>query len=138
MPPRLSALTLLTLCAASGAAAQDAGAPRAALASTWRTTVIRETPSQKGIASYYWQPQMTASGEVFDPAGLTAAHPSLPFDTKVKVTEVASGRSVVVRINDRGPFTGGRVIDISEKAAQVLGFTGRGTAMVRLEVMPGE
>ena len=88
-----------------------------------------------GIASYYWQEQMTASGERFDKRALTAAHRTLPFGTRVRVTHVKSGRSVVVRINDRGPFTKGRVIDLSEAAAQVIGMTGAGLAHVRLDVV---
>jgi rare lipoprotein A len=120
----------------------------------WATTVIPEpaasapeksAPPQgvgenfkhliKGLASFYWQGEKTASGEPFDKAGMTAAHPTLPFNTLVKVTRVDSGQSVVVRINDRGPFKPGRVIDVSQHAAQVLGFEGRGLAQVELEVV---
>lgn len=89
-----------------------------------------------GIASYYWQEQMTATGERFDKRALTAAHKTLPFGTKVRVTRVDNGDSVVVRINDRGPFTPGRVIDLSERAAEEIGMTGRGVATVQLEVLP--
>lgn len=88
-----------------------------------------------GIASFYWQEQKTASGEPFDKAALTAAHPTLPFNTRVKVTHLASKRSVVVRINDRGPFKTGRVIDLSHAAAGVLGMHGQGLARVHLEVV---
>lgn len=88
-----------------------------------------------GVASYYWQGQKTASGEQFDKNGLTAAHRTLPMNTKVKVTHVDSGRSVVVRINDRGPFKPGRVVDVSDRAADILGFKARGLANVRLEVV---
>jgi rare lipoprotein A (peptidoglycan hydrolase) len=89
-----------------------------------------------GIASYYWQGQKTASGEPFDKTALTAAHPTLPFNTRVKVTDAASGRSVVVRINDRGPFKAGRVIDLSERAAGVLDMKKKGLAHVKIEVLP--
>jgi rare lipoprotein A len=89
----------------------------------------------EGIASYYWQGQKTASGEPFDKTALTAAHPTLPFNTRVKVTHVASGRSVVVRINDRGPFKAGRVIDLSERAADVLEMRKKGLARVKLELL---
>jgi rare lipoprotein A (peptidoglycan hydrolase) len=89
----------------------------------------------EGIASYYWQPQMTASGERFDKSALTAAHRTLPFNTRVKVTHPVSGRSVVVRINDRGPFKAGRVIDLSERAADVLAMKQKGLAHVKLEVL---
>lgn len=88
-----------------------------------------------GIASYYWQDQMTASGERFDKRAMTAAHRTLPMGTRVRVTHVASGRSVVVRINDRGPFKKGRVIDLSEAAAQSLDMTGKGLAHVRIDVI---
>jgi rare lipoprotein A len=86
-----------------------------------------------GIASYYWQEQTTASGERFDRAALTAAHRTLPFGTRVRVINLANGRAVVVRINDRGPFKPGRVIDVSEAAAVALAMTGQGLARVRLE-----
>ena len=89
-----------------------------------------------GIASYYWQGQKTASGEPFDKTALTAAHPTLPFNTRVRVTHAASGRSVVVRINDRGPFKAGRVIDLSERAADILEMKRKGIARVKLEVLP--
>ena len=88
-----------------------------------------------GLASYYWQDQMTATGERFDRRDMTAAHPTLPFGTRVRVTRVDTGGSVVVRINDRGPFTPGRVIDLSERAAEELGMTGNGLTNVRLDVV---
>lgn len=91
-----------------------------------------------GIASYYWQEQMTANGERFDKSALTAAHKTLPFGTRVKVTDQSSGKTVVVRINDRGPFKPGRVIDLSEAAAQQIGMTGRGLAAVKIEVVSAE
>lgn len=89
-----------------------------------------------GHASYYGREfagKRTASGEKFVPSGLTAAHRSLPFGTKLKLTNILNGRSVVVRVNDRGPFVRGRVIDVSQGAAQALGFVGRGTATLRIE-----
>ena len=89
----------------------------------------------EGIASFYWQDQKTANGERFDKAAMTAAHKTLPFNTRVRVTHVASGRSVVVRINDRGPFKPGRVIDLSYAAAGALGMHGQGLAKVRVEVV---
>jgi rare lipoprotein A len=88
-----------------------------------------------GLASYYWQPQMTSSGERFDKMAMTAAHKTLPMHSRVKVTQVETGRSVVVRINDRGPFKAGRVIDLSDKAAEILGFKDRGLTHVKLEVL---
>ena len=88
-----------------------------------------------GLASYYWQDQMTASGERFDKRALTAAHKTLPLGTRVLVTHILSGRTVVVRINDRGPFKAGRVIDLSEAAAEQIGMTGAGLAQVKIEVV---
>ncbi|MFG1295971.1 MULTISPECIES: septal ring lytic transglycosylase RlpA family protein [Xanthobacter] len=88
-----------------------------------------------GIASYYWQGQRTANGERFNPGEMTAAHRSLPFGTKVRVTNLRNGKSVVVRINDRGPYVRGRIIDVSRAAASHLGFTGRGLTRVNLAVV---
>jgi hypothetical protein len=89
----------------------------------------------EGIASFYWQDQMTASGERFDRNAFTAAHRTLPMGTRVRVTHLASGRNVVVRINDRGPFTPGRVIDLSKAAAEHIGMTANGLARVRIDVV---
>lgn len=88
-----------------------------------------------GFASYYGRGEVTAAGEPFDPTAMTAAHRTLPFGTRVRVTRVDTGDSIVVRINDRGPFKEGRVIDLSEGAAEHLGMTGVGLAQVRLEVL---
>ncbi|PLZ90936.1 hypothetical protein CI593_07990 [Fischerella thermalis CCMEE 5194] len=92
----------------------------------------------KGIASYYgydFSGNKTATGERFNPHGMTAAHRSLPFGTRVRVTNTRNGRSVIVRINDRGPYIRGRVIDLSLGAARVLGMIGSGIAPVRIEVL---
>lgn len=92
----------------------------------------------RGKASWYgpgFQGRRTASGERFNAWAYTAAHRSLPFGTQVKVTNLRNGRSVVVRINDRGPYSGGRVIDLSKAAAQAIGIIRSGTAPVRLEVI---
>ena len=94
-----------------------------------------------GRASYYGfslAGNLTASGERFDPGDLTAAHPTLPFDTRVRVTNVANDRSVVVRINDRGPFVRGRIIDVSRTAADRLGMLRAGVADVRLAILGKE
>lgn len=88
-----------------------------------------------GAASYYWQDQMTATGERFNKRAMTAAHKTLPFGTRVRVTRADTGRSVVVRINDRGPYKPGRIIDLSEKAAEDLGMVGVGVMPVNLEVL---
>lgn len=91
--------------------------------------------SYSGVASYYWQGQRTASGARFNPNGMTAAHRTLPFGTKVRVTSQSTGRSVVVTINDRGPFIRGRIIDLSRGAAGVIGMTGAGLARVNVAVL---
>ena len=88
-----------------------------------------------GLASFYTEGSETASGEKFDGHKLTAAHRTLPFGTRVRVTNLANGRSVTVRINDRGPFVPGRVVDVSYLAAETLGITGQGIAKVKLDVV---
>jgi rare lipoprotein A len=94
-------------------------------------------PAMIGLASYYGSSAgtTTATGEHFDPSKMTAAHRTLPFGTRVRVTRVDTGQSVVVRINDRGPFKPGRVIDLSEGAARNLHMTDVGLTNVRLEVL---
>ncbi|MEM0961583.1 MAG: septal ring lytic transglycosylase RlpA family protein [Bacteroidota bacterium] len=92
-----------------------------------------------GLASYYGAElagNPTASGERFDPSALTAAHRTLPFGTRLRVTHARTGESVVVRINDRGPFHGDRVIDLSKAAADAIGLTRSGTAQVEIERLP--
>jgi rare lipoprotein A len=90
---------------------------------------------QTGIASYYWQPQALASGGRFDPNAMTAAHKTLPFGTRVRVMHLGNGRSVDVRINDRGPYVAGRIIDLSKAAAGKIGMTGQGIARVSMTVL---
>jgi rare lipoprotein A len=91
--------------------------------------------ASQGVASFYTEEQQTASGEKFDTHDLTAAHPTLPFGTRLRVTNVATGRSVTVRVNDRGPYVPGRVVDVSYAAADALGMVGSGTAKVKLDVV---
>ena len=94
---------------------------------------------QVGIASWYGgrhQGRLTASGEVFDENKLTAAHRTLPLVTWARVTNLENGRSIAVRVNDRGPYIDGRVIDLSTRAAQELGMTVQGLARVEIEVLP--
>ena len=88
-----------------------------------------------GLASFYTEGTQTASGEKFNMHELTAAHPTLPFGTRLRVTNVASGRSVTVRVNDRGPYVAGRVVDVSYAAAETLGMVGGGVAKVKLDVV---
>lgn len=94
--------------------------------------------SAVGLASFYdarYDGARTASGERHDADALTAAHRTLPFGTRVRVTNLANGRSVVVTVNDRGPFVRGRVLDVSRRAARELGFVREGTARVRVTVL---
>jgi rare lipoprotein A len=91
--------------------------------------------SFSGMAAYYSQSSRVASGGRFDPTLLTAAHRTLPFGTRVRVTDPKTGRSVIVTVNDRGPFNKGRVIDVSLAAARVLGMIGRGIIYVKAEVL---
>jgi rare lipoprotein A len=103
-----------------------------------RTYVPEDNPNYRaeGLASWYgddFHGRMTANGEVFDLNAISAAHPTLPLPSYVRVTNLANGRSIIVRVNDRGPFHGNRIIDVSVKTSQLLGFQARGTAWVRVE-----
>src|SRR6516225_1505520 len=102
--------------------------------------VLKAHPAAKaksydGVASFYNEDEWTASGERFNTHAMTAAHPTLPFGTRLRVTNVTNGRSVVVRINDRGPYARGRVVDLSESAAESLGMVERGIVKVKLDVV---
>ena len=102
---------------------------------------VQATLPQTGQASWYGaqhQGKQTASGTIYDQAGLTAAHPSLPFGSRVKVTNLANGKSVEVEITDRGPFAENRIIDLSQAAAKALDMIDSGTATVRLELPSGQ
>jgi rare lipoprotein A len=99
----------------------------------WQTARADSASHRSGIASIYHYSGKTASGERADPGSLSAAHRSLPFGTRIRVTNSRNGRSVVVRINDRGPFIRGRVVDVTPAAARVLGFSG--LVPVTLEVL---
>jgi rare lipoprotein A len=103
-----------------------------------RLYVPQENPRYRaeGVASWYgddFHGRLTANGEVFDMASLTAAHPTLPIPSYARVTNLANGKSLVVRVNDRGPYHGDRLIDVSNRAAQLLEFHGKGVARVRVE-----
>ena len=96
---------------------------------------------QEGNVSWYgaqFHDRQTANGERFNMAALTMAHPTLPFGTRVRVTNLGNGRSVVVRVNDRGPFVGHRIADVSRGAAAQLGMVSRGVARVRVEALDGD
>ena len=90
---------------------------------------------QSGLASYYWEPQALASGGRFNPDAFTAAHKTLPFGTRVRVTNQHNGESVVVVINDRGPYVGGRVIDLSKAAAHAINMQGAGVVPVKVAIL---
>lgn len=101
-------------------------------------TTPTRTPAQTGLASYYARSlagHPTASGEPYDPKKLTAAHRTLPLGTRVRVTNIDNQATVEVRINDRGPFVEGRIIDVSTAAARELGMTEKGVVPVEIEVL---
>jgi len=104
----------------------------------WAAAKIKPGYTEQGIASYYggkFHGRKTASGEIFDQWAPSAAHKTLPLGTKVRVTRLSDGRSIVVRINDRGPYIEGRIIDLSRKSAQDLGIIKSGLAKVKIEVL---
>jgi len=103
-----------------------------------RVYVPEEDPHYRaeGLASWYgsdFHGRATANGEIFDAESISAAHPTLPLPSYVRVTNLSNSRSIIVRVNDRGPYSGNRIIDVSKRAAHLLGFTVRGTAWVRVE-----
>jgi rare lipoprotein A len=116
-------LVLFVVAACGGRQAKHAEPPR------------HHGSALSGMASWYGKGQMTASGERFNKHEMTAAHRTLPFGTLVRVTNTRNGRSVVVRINDRGPYGRGRIIDLSEAAAKKLDMIDAGIVPVRLEVL---
>lgn len=99
-----------------------------------------QSRTQVGVVSWYggaFHGRPTASGERFDSRAMTMAHPTLPFGTRVRVTNLRNGRSVVVRVNDRGPYVGRRIADLSQAAAADIGMMRRGVARARIEVVGG-
>lgn len=105
------------------------------------TPVENDEYIETGVASWYgteFHGKRTANGEVFDMNAPTAAHRTLPMPSLVRVTNLENGRSLDLRVNDRGPFVNNRIIDISRRGAQLLGFHGKGTAQVRVEIVPEE
>ena len=130
---RVFSAMLMPLLLTVSAAAQEVEATNASI-----VEIDAETEIGGGMASYYGRElagNRTASGERFDPGQLTAAHRTLPFGSMVRVTNTANGDSVIVRINDRGPFAHGRVIDISHAAAREIGMHRSGTARVRMALL---
>ena len=105
---------------------------------TFASARVKAGHTQEGMASYYhdrFQGRRTASGERYRKGVLSAAHKTLPLGTKVRVTKLSTGKSVIVKINDRGPYAKGRVIDLSRRAARNLGIIKRGVAKVEVEVL---
>ena len=100
--------------------------------------VTKHRRSMTGVTSFYaedFHGKVTANGETYDMYGLTAAHKTLPFNTLIRVTNMENKQSIVLRVNDRGPYAKGRILDCSYGAAVKLGFIGNGTAKVRIDVM---
>lgn len=116
------------------------------IAGTWYYPAEDWSYSETGVASFYggertgtnFHGRLTANGELYDMNALTAAHTTLPMPSLVRVTNLDNGRAIVLRVNDRGPFARGRIIDVSRRAAQLLGFEGQGTARVRVEMLAEE
>ncbi len=134
VPITLLLAVLLTGCATTGVRPGTATAYRGA------GNALNMSRRQVGVASYVssrYNGQPTSSGVFYDERQLTAAHRTLPFGTRVRVTNLDNRKSVVVTIIDRGPFSSGRIIDVSRRAAKRLGFIAQGTARVRLEVIGG-
>ncbi|HUM05967.1 MAG TPA: septal ring lytic transglycosylase RlpA family protein [Terriglobales bacterium] len=138
-------LSVASLGAGAASGPNSSEAARVTKPPVAKTTVSRQTkkqakdsPYQVGTASWYgefFQGKETASGEPYDMQALTAAHPTLPLGSFVRVTNLRNGRSVVVRINDRGPVVEGRIIDVSYNTARLLGFESRGLQRVRLDLV---
>ena len=141
------AVLLLLVCGVSGCVVTRPQAPVASPARDARPMTERSpVPSRSqagnrpeiGLASWYGEPhhgQPTASGEIFDMARLTAAHRTLPLGTRLRVKNLENGRTVRVRVNDRGPYIAGRVLDLSRGAARALGMVERGVVPVELDIV---
>lgn len=111
------------------------------IAGVWYYPKVDYDYDVTGIASWYgpgFHGKLTANGEIYDQFALTAAHPTLPMPSIVRVSNLENGRSITLRINDRGPFKNGRIIDLSMKAAQLLGMQRKGTAKVRVQILEEE
>ena len=138
---RALATLVMPMMLVASAAAQNSDAaaiPAVAASAIPLADIIEETEIDGGMASYYGNElagNRTANGERFDPGELTAAHRTLPFGSMVRVTNMSTGDSVIVRINDRGPFSRGRVIDVSHAAAREIGMQRSGTARVKLALL---
>jgi len=136
----LAALLLLTSACATKQPARTAGAPRPykVLGKWYQPLATADGYDEVGIASWYgpkFHGKPTASGETYDMHAMTAAHKTLPLGTMVRVKHLGNGKTVTLKINDRGPFVGKRIIDLSNKAAHAIGMVGTGTAKVRVTAL---
>lgn len=138
----LAAPLTLAACASGGHGGSDPAAYKASSLRPYSVNGHRYSPkvvgdwSEKGLASWYSYPKgtrRTSTGEPFDPGAITAAHKTLPLPCIVEVTNLDNGKKLKVRVNDRGPFVNGRIIDLSRAAADRLGFAGKGVARVRVK-----
>jgi rare lipoprotein A len=138
------AILAISLAACASHRGGDASDYRSATLRPYKVGGHRYTPridddySEKGLASWYSYPKgtrRTATGEPFDPDQLTAAHKTLPLPCIVEVTNLENGRKLKVRVNDRGPFVKGRIIDLSKRAADKLGFEGKGLVKVKVKFL---
>lgn len=150
MSPWFAALALLTLvlagCASKPLPPAPAPKPVYKVGQPYQVAGVwyypREQPDydETGLASWYgpdFHGKTTANGDLYDMNALTAAHKTLPMPVRVRVTNLENGRSLVLTVNDRGPFVNGRIIDVSRRAAQLLGFSSAGTAPVRVQIQDG-
>jgi peptidoglycan lytic transglycosylase len=126
LPAAALAIAALALAACGGGAKHGGGGKRVGVAPP-------PGDVQQGMGTWYGVGRGTASGEPFDKRAMTAAHPSFPFNTRVRVTNLRNGRAVILRINDRGPFARGRIIDVTEAAAEQLGMKEAGVVPVKVE-----
>jgi peptidoglycan lytic transglycosylase len=147
----LLGLALLTLASCAEHAVRTPTQPQAApgykvgkayqIDGVWYYPAVDYNYAETGIASWYgpdFHGLATANGEAYDMNALTAAHRTLPMPSMVRVTNLENGRQIALRVNDRGPFANNRIIDVSRRAAQILGFEQQGTARVRVEIMDAE
>ena len=149
--PLLIGVCLLSACSSASSPPETAKLPPSvngykvgkpyAIKGVWYVPRVDYAYDEVGIASWYgpgFDGQMTANGEIYDMNELTAAHKTLPMPSIVRVTNLDNGRTLTLKINDRGPFVDSRIIDVSRRAAQLLGFFGNGTAPVRVEIVADE
>lgn len=150
-PAALGLLCLLAACSSTHAPPRQKAAPATGgyykvgnpyqIKGQWYYPKEDYSYDESGIASWYgddFHDLKTANGEVYNKNELTAAHKTLPLPSLARVTNLENGRSIVVRVNDRGPFSGARIIDVSQRSAQLLGFEKQGTAKVRVQVLADE